>query len=860
MANEVKTPIPARIYNAAVGGHVAGTEDIYDDTKGKTQKQINTEVEQSLGSGGSVDSRIQSAVNNEKSRAEGVENSQAERITTLENAVGSGGSVDERIATEGAKHYLKSETYTKDEVHGLITTPNQQYITVTATNQTTAVTDVLPASGEADTVYRVGNWNGSTYDDTVYSEYAWNGTAYVFLRKKDYGIDDEPTAGSDNLVKSGGVVEKIDETKESIIKIIGFKNISGTTIGDGVNNHYIIGNSTNYGFELNCASFRVKLNNGDTTHWRILVFLNNNTKSYQNVTDDKIYDFSPLIIEGITVYSNSESVGVESIDFDITFGNRQEVDTRFTRLENDLAIGFTQVDVTTGVYKLLENQVEGYVGSRIMGGVLYATSSAKALTTALIPIDKTKRYKLRTKIGPYNDGLAYYASDGTTFVGFDNFHSNTNEIVEHELTIPNNAYYMRFASSNFDDAYAVYEYNYNLINPASKEYVNEKISPINGDIADINQDIEYLYGVVEPGGEIPENVVRYTPQKTLYLGANILSTVGATFDSTYWEVENGVIKYLGGGNYSKTFEFGSPTINGQRYFAEITAYTQSGTYEGLFYIRIGNGTLVDTYNGTPNTFGGLISDGGKLVIQPYAANAFEIREITLRPVLTSDEEEGYEKSVTITTENVGCGNSAQSSIGGKWNVAVGPTLRTMAGNINGSRSVAVGFEALKNWQSGMQNVAIGSFALYGLIEGSTNIAIGSDCLWQTKLAQANIAIGKTALASYQGAVHEALLLRNIAIGEDSMGHHREGLRDSIAIGYHTNREGVPYSVFIGSECDLADPSSWTAQMTNIIAIGYNVKPTKSNQCIIGNANVSEFILGNKKIIFNQDGTVSWEAV
>lgn len=204
MTNEVKTPIPARLYNAAVGGHVAGTEDIYDDTKGKTQKQINTEVEQSLGSGGSVDSRIQSAVNNEKSRAEGVESSQAERITTLENAVGSGGSVDERIATEGAKHYLKSETYTKDEVHGLITTPNQQYITVTATNQTTAVTDILPASGEADTVYRVGNWDGSAYDDTVYSEYAWNGTDYVFLRKKDYGIDDKPTAGSDNLVKSGG--------------------------------------------------------------------------------------------------------------------------------------------------------------------------------------------------------------------------------------------------------------------------------------------------------------------------------------------------------------------------------------------------------------------------------------------------------------------------------------------------------------------------------------------------------------------------------------------------------------------------------------------------------------------------------
>lgn len=207
MANEVKTPIPARIYNAAVGGHVAGTEDIYDDTKGKTQKQINTEVEQSLGSGGSVDSRIQSAVNNEKNRAEGVESSQAERITTLENAVGSGGSVDERIATEGAKHYLKSETYTKEEVNGMITTPEQGFVSVSADAQTTAATDVLPATGEADTIYRIANWDGSQYDTSVYSEYSWNTSTntYIKLSTKQVGIDNVPTDGSHKLVESGGV-------------------------------------------------------------------------------------------------------------------------------------------------------------------------------------------------------------------------------------------------------------------------------------------------------------------------------------------------------------------------------------------------------------------------------------------------------------------------------------------------------------------------------------------------------------------------------------------------------------------------------------------------------------------------------
>lgn len=108
------------------------------------------------------------------------------RIKVLETSVGSGGSVDERIAAEGAQHYLKSETYTKSEVNGMITTPDQEYVTVTATDQTTSVTDVLPATGEPDTVYRVGNWDGNQYDATAYSEYAWNESTsqYIHLSTK----------------------------------------------------------------------------------------------------------------------------------------------------------------------------------------------------------------------------------------------------------------------------------------------------------------------------------------------------------------------------------------------------------------------------------------------------------------------------------------------------------------------------------------------------------------------------------------------------------------------------------------------------------------------------------------------------
>ena len=42
--NEIIEYIPARIKNAANGGHVTGAEDIIDDALGKEQSVINAEI------------------------------------------------------------------------------------------------------------------------------------------------------------------------------------------------------------------------------------------------------------------------------------------------------------------------------------------------------------------------------------------------------------------------------------------------------------------------------------------------------------------------------------------------------------------------------------------------------------------------------------------------------------------------------------------------------------------------------------------------------------------------------------------------------------------------------------------------
>ena len=227
--------------NPEVNHIIAGTDDIYDDNKGKKQSQINAETDATL----------------------------AEHTSTI---------------------------------NGL---NSQNYVTVAATDQTTAATDVLPPTGSADTVYRVGNWDGTQYDETCYSEYSWNGSAYVHIDTKTQigevfdisayhasggtlakyadlsaalgtnganipeslrkggmsvkfvlssdnkyvqyrlmsdsfnttvsnwqGVDDKPTAGSDNLVKSRGVyaeISKLDKLSQeytsSQIAIRTFENV-----------------------------------------------------------------------------------------------------------------------------------------------------------------------------------------------------------------------------------------------------------------------------------------------------------------------------------------------------------------------------------------------------------------------------------------------------------------------------------------------------------------------------------------------------------------------------------------------------------------------------------------------------------
>lgn len=107
--------------NPAVNHIITGADEIYDDAKGAKQSDINAQNDAAL-----------------------------------------------------ADRYTKGETYSKEQLDALITTPDVNYVTV-------ATFADLPQTGEADTVYRVSFYDGTQVDASKYALYAWNGATYQLL-------------------------------------------------------------------------------------------------------------------------------------------------------------------------------------------------------------------------------------------------------------------------------------------------------------------------------------------------------------------------------------------------------------------------------------------------------------------------------------------------------------------------------------------------------------------------------------------------------------------------------------------------------------------------------------------------------
>ena len=474
--------------------------------------------------------------------------------------------------------------------------------------------------------------------------------------------------------------------------------------------------------------------------------------------------------------------------------------------------------------------------------------------TSYIPIDKSKKYLLTTAVNEYNSGISYYTTNNESgFISSDIIDKQSGKTVtDYVLNIPDNAKYMVASCSEVAS-------NFNIktsggLEKLSNIFLTEESDLIKGIVKDIEtiqpekinaieKNVASIQKAIEENGEVyTSRCVRERRNATLYLGPNLLTDLANSTYSQGWSIVDSRLVYDKSKGTS-SFSFNIETTKNLRYFAKLKISTADNAYENLFFLKIGNSELLDVYTDSNEVSGGLLSDGGKFTIVPTGQKSFTIDEVQLYAIASYDNHEYVETKEVL---NVNSGNADATSIDAKWNVAIGPSEETMANVVNGSRSIAIGINALKYWQYGLQNIAIGTYALHNLISGTRNIAIGSDCFWQTEYANDTIAIGKQAL---EATKKNLKLNYNVCIGNSAGYSNTKDGTYSVVIGYNACKNVGTNNVCIGANSEASGDNS--------IVIGANANASDDDSIVIG-TNQSSVRIGGKLVKFNSDKSVTWE--
>lgn len=286
-----------------------------------------------------------------------------------------------------------------------------------------------------------------------------------------------------------------------------------------------------------------------------------------------------------------------------------------------------------------------------------------------------------------------------------------------------------------------------------------------------------------------QSMINVEGEKTLYLGTNVLDSCKYSYKADCWRVEDGKL-YRFSSDDLTPFVFKVTTEPNVDYYFHVTQ--DAGTLTNAFHVGIGENRLVDPYNLTTEMGLLLRADGGELKIVPISGKEFTLSNIRLSRIEPSQTND----SVLLELNSVSIGMES-SSVGGKWNVAIGD-MTTMASNLNASRSIAIGHNSMTYLEGGIQNIGIGTFSLHELKYGERNLAFGPDALYRTKYAYDNVAIGRATLANSKYSQADITLKRNIAIGNFAEAYNSVSTHDAVAVGYYSNAQCGDESVSMGN--------------------------------------------------------------
>lgn len=160
-------------------------------------------------------------------------------------------------------------------------------------------------------------------------------------------------------------------------------------------------------------------------------------------------------------------------------------------------------------------------------------------------------------------------------------------------------------------------------------------------------------------------------------------------------------------------------------------------------------------------------------------------------------------------------------------------------------NTAVGYHASFRNTDGYFNAAFGSESQDDNTTGNNNTSIGFCSLQRNNVGSDNVAVGYFAIDGIYDNRFDAdnpkSYNRNVAVGSRSMINAEVNSDDNVAVGYNT--------------------LSTKKQYRKCIAIGNNVDCTKDNQMVLGSSDITEMVvMGNKRILFNPDGSVTWEVM
>lgn len=429
-----------------------------------------------------------------------------------------------------------------------------------------------------------------------------------------------------------------------------------------------------------------------------------------------------------------------------------------------------------------------------------------------------------------------------------------------------------------------------------KKFVVENESPIPADLTSNSADGIISIGMVDKNGHAIGQRV------TFNVGGGLEADQLNVITSITYKLQPSVLSSEGvvlGAGWSGSLEDGYTHTSGNAEALEFTLASVPNLAKVLItfdvqglsdsndiYISTGDSALIKSYNGSTQVVTGLIYAGGNLKVTPTNNFAGTITNLKCR-VLDDNGTETYKTSVN----NVYC--QRNSLVAGYWNVFIGGKETTASKMQDGTRNIAIGEQALNAMVVGNRNVAIGTFSMPKVTEGENNIAIGSDSIYPVKRAMNSISIGKGTMSgkSVENCValgYGAMGLWNsefirdgcTAIGAMSApgvinGNTHVGYRAGVntkgayntSIGYNSLGIGTRSSIDIVGEnltCvghDASVANNDTAKAANnSTALGYGATITKSNQVVIGNKQIEEVILGGKRLLFNNDNTVSWETI